>query len=231
VAHRRAYLQRRLGIGGDPLPGYPKRVMFQTVEEINAYLDNEKIECLLCGRRYRALPLHLINMHGVKDVSSYKMMHGIPVCAGLVGTDTSGMMSDAGTAHMCDRIENGTYDGLLQRLHAAPKSGRRTVEPPAIKALRSEIMKAVFPTSPIQAAFRNSRSIDWQCADCSAPIVVRETAALMRGCVLLCKRCRYVHWSRAKLAWLDKNPGKRKEYSDRHRQKRRAALDLSQPKG
>jgi formylmethanofuran dehydrogenase subunit E len=236
VSHRRAYLQQRLGIGSDPLHGYPKRVVFQTLGEINAYLDNEKIECLLCGRHYRALPLHLINMHGIKDVSSYKMMHGIPVGAGLVGTKTSEMMAENSTARMQARIENGTYESFLSNLHAASKSksGQRTAEPPAVKARRSEIMKAVAPTSPIQAAFKHSRLIDWQCADCGAPIVVREVAALMRGCVLLCKRCRYEHWSRAKRAWFDKNPSKQKEYSDRHHRKRRsarAALDLSQARG
>jgi hypothetical protein len=67
------------------LSGYPKTLRFENKEDIRKYLDNEKLVCLLCGKSYRFLTLHLV-VHG-HNADSYKEIYGIDNNQGLVGSE------------------------------------------------------------------------------------------------------------------------------------------------
>ncbi len=57
--------------------------MFQTLDEIDAYLGGLTIECLLCGKQYQQLGNHLRQAHAL-DCEGYKRQFGIPKSRTLV---------------------------------------------------------------------------------------------------------------------------------------------------
>lgn len=68
--------------GLKPLRGYPKDDVFTTMEEIHAYLDGDKVACLLCGRQYAALGGHITRIHQMTS-DDYRERFGIPYKFGL----------------------------------------------------------------------------------------------------------------------------------------------------
>jgi len=60
---------------------------FEDLNKIHEYFSHEKIQCLLCGRWYKSLGLHLRQSHQwtVKD---YKEQFGLPWSRGLNGMGT-----------------------------------------------------------------------------------------------------------------------------------------------
>jgi hypothetical protein len=63
-------------------PGYPWTGQFETKEQIDFYFSGDKIECLLCGKTYRGLGVHLLKIHGVTD-DQYRARYGLPWGRGL----------------------------------------------------------------------------------------------------------------------------------------------------
>lgn len=59
------------------LPGYPKTEAFESVDQVIKYMSGDSITCLLCGKQYKSLGLHLLKVHGVSP-DRYKMDFGIP---------------------------------------------------------------------------------------------------------------------------------------------------------
>lgn len=68
--------------------GYPRLVPFESPEEIERYLSQEEIDCLICGRRLRALSAHLARIHRV-STDDYKLRFGLPYTRGLTCAETS----------------------------------------------------------------------------------------------------------------------------------------------
>lgn len=64
------------------LTSYPRETPFETVEEALAYLDQPRIVCLRCGKRYRALGRHLNVAHGW-TAREYKHFYALPYQRGL----------------------------------------------------------------------------------------------------------------------------------------------------
>lgn len=58
---------------------------FCSTGEVDAYLNNEKIQCLLCGKHFGGLNNHLSLKHGI-PARAYKEKLNLPFCRGLVGT-------------------------------------------------------------------------------------------------------------------------------------------------
>lgn len=69
-----------------PLVGFPQKVAFKTMDEIEAYLSGVKIQCLLCGHEFRLLSRHLTLHHHVSP-ESYKDGFGIPRSIALATND------------------------------------------------------------------------------------------------------------------------------------------------
>jgi predicted transcriptional regulator len=70
------------------VPGFPWTGRFSTVEKAREYASGESIQCLICGKHYKALASHINRIHKV-DESSYKQQFGIPYTVGLVSAPTA----------------------------------------------------------------------------------------------------------------------------------------------
>jgi hypothetical protein len=68
--------------------GFPVAEPFTCREEVDSYLahDPDKITCLLCGKLYRKLGLHLHTIHGL-SVDDYKLHYGIPAGRSLTSDE------------------------------------------------------------------------------------------------------------------------------------------------
>jgi len=73
--------------------GYPRLTPFETPEEIYAYLDQELIDCLLCGKQLKSLVTHLSKIHHV-DTDEYKTRYGLPYGRGLICVSTHKAMQE-----------------------------------------------------------------------------------------------------------------------------------------
>lgn len=95
---------------------------FQTLEELDAYVGGQNIQCLECGRWFRGLATHLPRSHGMTH-EDYREKWGIPKRYALSGTATREILS----LQMRDIIAAGriTYDNLPLAVEAAQRSGRR----------------------------------------------------------------------------------------------------------
>jgi len=68
--------------------------MFTSLAAVDAYLDNENLECLICGLSYKSLHRHVYRTHNLR-ADEYKEKFGIPYTKGLVGTVTRKKLSIA----------------------------------------------------------------------------------------------------------------------------------------
>ena len=67
-----------------PLPGFPWTGKFHHLNDLKDYFNEDKLTCLLCGRRFGQLGNHISQGHGIpKD--QYKDQFGIPWTYGLAG--------------------------------------------------------------------------------------------------------------------------------------------------
>ena len=68
-------------------PGFPRHEAFATAGAARAYLDQDTLQCLLCGRSLKKIGLHLQRIHGV-SVEWYQMRYHLPLRVGLCGVPT-----------------------------------------------------------------------------------------------------------------------------------------------
>jgi len=59
-----------------------QREPFKTISEVRDYLSGDKVQCLICGRWFKALNPHIYKAHGI-HASDYKDTFGIPSSYGL----------------------------------------------------------------------------------------------------------------------------------------------------
>ena len=70
---------------------------FDTIQEVDDYLSGDKIRCLICGRKYKALGIHISQKHRM-DVDDYRSRFGIPWTYGLVCKSTREIQREQGKA-------------------------------------------------------------------------------------------------------------------------------------
>lgn len=71
------------------MPGYPIEEPFETREQIENYLNCDRLICLLCGKTYKSLCGHL-SVHGT-NADDYKEKYGLPWGCGLTCISTKEM--------------------------------------------------------------------------------------------------------------------------------------------
>lgn len=110
--------------------------MFKTKEDIEKYLDSEKLECLECGKLYKQLGNHLLRKHTM-TVDDYKDKYGLPYSRGLVGTTLSKTLSDG----MKSRIENGEFIPDIDKMNTSKRelNNKPRHSQPFIKAHLKEL--------------------------------------------------------------------------------------------
>lgn len=99
---------------------------FASQDDVMGYLDNEKLECLICGRLFSNLGTHLCKKHGI-TARSYKEKLNLPLYVrSLIGTCLLAKMIQigvkAGLPAQCvppgkprKRQDRGSYGYLVRR--------------------------------------------------------------------------------------------------------------------
>lgn len=83
--------------------GFPVKPTKFSKQEIDEYFSGEKIQCLLCGRQFKSLSIHLLKIHSVTG-DEYRDLYGLPWMRGL----TSSEYRDRRSNMMKLAIEEGT---------------------------------------------------------------------------------------------------------------------------
>ena len=118
LEQKRAYRRRALA-------GFPVDTKFLTPEALSAYFGGSKIQCLRCGKMYRALGLHLKTAHEMEP-DEYRGIYGIPWTYGLDCAETTKIRADI----MRENIEDGTVmlvKDIYKKAIGAPRRARQPV--------------------------------------------------------------------------------------------------------
>lgn len=97
------------------LPGFPKSAAFETREQVDQYLCQHRIMCLLCGHSFKALAPHLEKAHDM-TVDDYREEYGLPYKRGLVCAESHDVRSDNARTRWRDEPER--YRDYLARATA-----------------------------------------------------------------------------------------------------------------
>lgn len=116
-----------------PPPGFPWQGKFSEVAQIRDYFAQEKLQCLLCGREYGNLGLHITRGHSVSH-DDYKAEFGIPWTYGLAGTKFKTTLSRRFKKMIKEGKIKKPTKAHLKNLHAATRKKNH----PIVEAFRKE---------------------------------------------------------------------------------------------
>lgn len=120
-------------------PGFPWEGRFTMMDEIKKYFDHEELPCLLCGREYGNLGLHISSTHKIhKD--DYKEMFGIPWSYGLAGKKFKTHCSK----HLKDMRETGKVAKAPSKAHIKKLHAARHKKRPPVEAFRNESRRKIL---------------------------------------------------------------------------------------
>jgi predicted transcriptional regulator len=114
---------------------------FETKHEIDQYFSNpDGIQCLLCGRFFQNLSLHLWHFHGISH-EKYRGRYGLPWRKGLVSRNVSKGFS----SRLTKRIKNGSFKPKPDNKAAVDKirAGGRRKDQPYTSKIKSEKAKGL----------------------------------------------------------------------------------------
>jgi len=117
------------------LPGFPWNGRFENKKEIDSYFAGNKIQCLLCGKRFKALPQHLERTHDI-TADDYRERYGLPWRRGLCGTGTSKKLS----RNMHERLKKGFRPPIEAAQRKSVKAMKRQDQPFFVK-VKADNMK------------------------------------------------------------------------------------------
>jgi len=123
------------------LPGFPWNGIFTEKDEIDQYFSHpDTIQCLLCGRLYKGLNVHLRIAHEISH-EEYRSRFGLPWRKGLVSRNVSKGLSSLTT----ERIKNGSFKPKANNKVAADKirAGGRRKDQPFLSKIKSEGAKGL----------------------------------------------------------------------------------------
>ena len=106
-----------------------------TRSEIDDYLAGNRVQCLLCGKRYKTLPTNLERTHDV-TADDYRERYGLPWRRGLCGVGTSEKLSK----NMLGRQKEGFRPPIEAAQKKSMAATRRPDQPFFVK-VKEENMK------------------------------------------------------------------------------------------
>ena len=168
--------------------GYPSQHKFQTMNEVDAYLGEPKIKCLLCGNSFEALFRHVQAYHDMSP-REYQRQFGIPYGRKLITAQLQERMREKAN----DRIAAGTLttssdpNRLTHMLNNRTTIGRPVHSPAATAASYHGI--------PKEANITRTRTelIEAFCTQCGNSAGMKPAyVIIMHGCKLLCSTCRTI---------------------------------------
>lgn len=106
----------------------PRARPFETGEEIDAYLGQPRIQCLLCGRRFKSLGGHLAQKHDMSP-DDYRERFGIPWTRRLTCAETHERQSDVSRARYKSNPKIKQHFREQRRSGGGGKVRKRPVQP------------------------------------------------------------------------------------------------------
>lgn len=135
-----------------PAPtGFPWTGKFTEVVQLKKYFAAEKLQCLLCGREYGNLGLHVTRGHKVSH-DDYKARFGIPWTYGLAGASFKAVSSKRFKKMIKQGKIKKPSKEHIARLHKSHRKSR-----PAVEAFRNESRRKILE--------QHGREEKWQIAD------------------------------------------------------------------
>lgn len=104
IAKKIPYFKRRFVCESFPAPAAP-----MTSEQIESYFSGDTIICLMCGKNYRNVGIHLSAVHQMTP-REYKDRYGLPYSRGLISDESKAVKSSVGK-----RIARQKGDGLFPK--------------------------------------------------------------------------------------------------------------------
>ena len=96
--------------------GFQRRKPFTTLGQVEAYLSQPRIQCLMCGELRSSLGPHLAKVHQM-TADDYRARFGIPYTCGLAGLDSRKRWASAELRHSQEDPESAAR--RAQQLAAA----------------------------------------------------------------------------------------------------------------
>jgi hypothetical protein len=123
------------------IPGFPWKGKFTTKDEIDQYFsDPDAIQCLMCGRFYGTLNIHLQIVHEISH-EEYRERYGLPWRKGLVSKN----VSKGFRSRLTKRIKNGSFKPKPNNKAAVAKirAGDRRKDQPYLTKIKAEKAKGL----------------------------------------------------------------------------------------
>lgn len=121
--------------------GYPREKPFETPEEIYDYLNQDLIDCLLCGRRLGSLPAHLARIHRM-STDDYKTKYGLPYSRGLTCAGYTESLSKSKKEWVAKNPEK--QQAKLEQAWATQNAGRTKPRTSGLKHMITENKRLHF---------------------------------------------------------------------------------------
>lgn len=101
------------------LDGFPITRPFKSIDEVKEYLSGGKIVCLLCGKEYKVLGVHLLKIHDM-TVDAYRERYKIPWTYGVLSKKSHDIRSEIMAKRIAEGFNPGNHDDLVSMMKAAP---------------------------------------------------------------------------------------------------------------
>lgn len=120
-------------------------MMFNNIKDVDDYLSQERITCLICYGNYKDLSLHLVKSHDMTP-DEYRSTYGIPWGRTLLCPETIEKRVRVGLAHYNKYLKPTQKGMTVDDFREAGKKmigAERRPICPAISKMRSTLMKSV----------------------------------------------------------------------------------------
>jgi len=162
-------------------PGFPREGRFETPAELANYFNEDKIQCLLCGKLYKTLGAHLLRIHGVTG-DEYHEKYGIPFTYGLCSGELSQRIGERVSTMLANPKARARLlkNAALGRETMGSRKGkpRRMVPVTTVKSL--ENIKDAQPRKVVY--------LEVPCESCGE-LVQRDSVYVQMGKPARCKKC------------------------------------------
>ena len=195
------------------VPGFPWTGRFSTPEEAREYASRGSIQCLICGKYFKALGSHINRIHKL-DETSYKQQFGIPYTVGLVSAPTARRHAEEYAKHISPGQRLIYVASARDRLRQQVISGNCVWRQP-VSSVCGQKARTITAVNETPACKRS-------CCLCGNVVTVRAARVFYKDEMIRCEEClapasrkphRITAEDREKLRqWAEDNPERAREY-------------------
>ena len=127
---------------------------FKSAEEVRQYLDNDFLECLICGAKKRGLGGHITSKHGI-TAKQYKQQFNMSLQDALDGKSLR--------QHRSNKAKERQSHLILQAKHQDPKPGYKNYVPSYYREKLAALGKQTGSRNPVSDEERARRYLSaWE---------------------------------------------------------------------